>query len=80
MKIIKDKEDIINYFKEGIKDKTNFKIGVEYERFLYNDHNIRVKFSEIQKLFDYLKKFSWIEVKEDNEVIALKRDNQTIPF
>ena len=78
MKIIKDKEDIINYFKEGIKDKTNFKIGVEYERFLYNEHNIRVKFSEIQKLFDYLKKFSWIEVKEDNEVIALKRDNQTI--
>ena len=32
--MIKTKEQIIEYFKSGIKDKKNFKIGIEHEKFL----------------------------------------------
>ena len=30
------KEHIIKYFESGIKDKKNFKIGIEHEKFLFN--------------------------------------------
>ena len=78
MQIIKSKEEIIDYFKNGSKDKTKLKIGVEHERFLYNNKNSRLQFTEIKKLFEYLKRYSWQEIKEDNQVVALKRNNQTI--
>ena len=31
--MIDTKEQIIKYFKSGIKDKKNFKIGIEHEKF-----------------------------------------------
>ena len=30
------KEKIIEYFKSGIKNTKNFKVGVEHEKFLFN--------------------------------------------
>ena len=30
------KKEIIDYFKSGIKNTINFKIGVEHEKFLFN--------------------------------------------
>ena len=33
------KEEIIDYFKSGIKNTRNFKIGVEHEKFLFNKNN-----------------------------------------
>ena len=30
------KEQIIKYFKSGIKEKKNFKIGIEHEKFLFS--------------------------------------------
>ena len=77
MYVIKTKEEIINYFKDGYKNNKNLKIGVEHERFLYNKNNYRLQFTDIKKLFEYLKKYSWYEIKEDNQVIALKRKYQT---
>ena len=32
--MITSKEHIIEYFNSGIKDKKNFKIGIEHEKFL----------------------------------------------
>ena len=32
------KDNIIDYFKSGIKDSKNFKIGIEHEKFLFNNN------------------------------------------
>ena len=37
--MIISKEHIIQYFKSGIKDKKNFKIGIEHEKFLFDSKN-----------------------------------------
>ena len=34
--MIKSKEEIIKYFKSGIKEIKDFKIGIEHEKFLFN--------------------------------------------
>ena len=78
MHVIKTKDEIINYFKDGSKNNKNLKIGVEHERFLYDKNNYRLQFTDIRKLFEYFKKYSWHEIKEDNQVVALKRNDQTI--
>ena len=78
MHVIETKDEIINYFKDGSKNNKNLKIGVEHERFLYDKNNYRLQFTDIRKLFEYLKKYSWHEIKEDNQVVALKRNDQTI--
>ena len=45
--MINTKEKIIKYFKTGIKNKKNFKIGIEQEKFLFNNNN--------NKRIDYIK-------------------------
>ena len=35
------KNDLIEYFFKGIKDKNNLKIGVEHEKFVLNKKNFR---------------------------------------
>ena len=43
--MINTKNKIIDYFKSGIKNKKEFKIGVEHEKFLFNNlNNKRVDF------------------------------------
>jgi glutamate--cysteine ligase len=37
--MITSKEQIIEYFKSGIKETKNFKIGIEHEKFLFNNKN-----------------------------------------
>ena len=37
--MINTKDSIIDYFKSGIKKTKNFKIGVEHEKFLFNNQN-----------------------------------------
>ena len=37
--MINTKTKIIQYFETGIKDKKNFKIGIEHEKFLFNNQN-----------------------------------------
>jgi len=37
--MITTKEQIIKYFESGIKDKKNFKIGIEHEKFLFDYNN-----------------------------------------
>ena len=35
--MINSKKQIIDYFKSGIKASKNFKIGIEHEKFLFNN-------------------------------------------
>ena len=47
--MITSKEHIIRYFNSGIKDKKNFKIGIEHEKFLFDSkNNKRIDYSKIK--------------------------------
>jgi len=79
MGFINSKQDLINYFQEGCKKEDQLSIGVEHEKFLFDGHsNQRVNFETITKVFNFLEKFGWKPIKEKNNVIALKREDQSI--
>ena len=79
MDFINSKQDLINYFQEGCKKEDQLSIGVEHEKFLFDGHsNQRVNFETITKVFNFLEKFGWKPIKEKNNVIALKREDQSI--
>ena len=47
--MINTKEQIIQYFKSGIKETKDFKIGIEHEKFLFNNQdNRRINYSKIK--------------------------------
>ena len=63
--MINSKEQIIEYFKSGIKKSENFKIGIEHEKFLFNnDNNKRVNYSKIKEMFKALLEFGWNPILE----------------
>ena len=64
--MISSKEQIIKYFEQGIKYEEDFKIGVEHEKFLFqNKDNKRVNYSKIKEMFLNLIEFGWNPVLED---------------
>ncbi|MDB9936731.1 glutamate-cysteine ligase family protein [Candidatus Pelagibacter sp.] len=77
--MITHKEHIINYFKSGIRDTKNFKIGIEHEKFLFNqDKNKRVDYSTILKMFQGLYEFGWKPILENKNIIGLKKNGKSI--
>ena len=56
--MIISKEHIIEYFNSGIKKTKDFKIGIEHEKFLFNNQdNSRVNYSKIKQMFEALLEF-----------------------
>ena len=77
--MITSKEQIVNYFKSGIKKRKNFKIGIEHEKFLFdNKSNKRISYSEIKQMFSALLEFGWNPIYEKGNVIALNKDGKNI--
>ena len=77
--MINTKESIINYFKSGIKNKKNFKIGVEHEKFLFNNqNNKRVNYSKIKEMFSALMEFGWNPILEKGNIIGLNKGGKNI--
>ena len=76
--MITTKENIIQYFQRGIKNKNNLKIGVEHEKFIFNKLRKRVNYQTINKIFDLFKNFGWHPIFEGNDIIALKKNDQQI--
>ena len=77
--MINSKEKIIEYFKSGIKDKKNFKIGIEHEKFLFNNqNNKRVDYSKIKEMFSALLEFGWNPVSEKSNIIGLNKAGKNI--
>ena len=63
--MIDSKENIINFFKSGIKEPKNFKIGIEHEKFLFNNlDNKRIDYPKIKEMFTALLEFGWNPVFE----------------
>ena len=75
---INSKDQIINYFLSGAKK--NVFIGVENEKFLFQEkNNVRATYSDIKKIFEiFKKKFEWKEVKENENIVGLKIDGKSI--
>ena len=77
--MINTKEKIIEYFSSGIKDKKNFKIGIEHEKFLFNNkNNKRIDYSKINEMFTALVEFGWNPILEKNNIIALNKGGKNI--
>ena len=77
--MIINKEYIINYFNSGIKDTKNFKIGIEHEKFLFDQNkNKRVDYKTILKMFNALREFGWKPITEKQNIIGLQKDGKNI--
>ena len=77
--MINNQEHIIEYFKSGIKDTKNFKIGIEHEKFLFNQKtNKRVDYPTIQKMFSALSEFGWKPIMEKQNIIGLQKKGKSI--
>lgn len=75
------KENLINYFKHGEKNLSDFKIGTEHEKFLFDIKTKKsVDFSEkgIVGIFNILKENQWTEIKEKENIIGLRKGNLSI--
>ena len=77
--MIKTKNQIIEYFESGIKDSKDFKIGIEHEKFLFdNKNNKRVDYPKIKEMFEALIEFGWNPVFEKGNIIALNKGGKNI--
>ena len=75
---IKSKQNIIDYFNDGIKK--NLFIGVENEKFLFEKgSNKRANYNKVRQVLEKLKnKFKWEEIKEYENLVGLKFDGKSI--
>ena len=74
-----DKSELIKYFQSGCKEDRNLNIGVEHEKFLFeNKSNKRINFETVSKIFNFLEQFGWKPHKENNNVIALYKGKKNI--
>ena len=77
--MISSKEQIITYFKSGIKVAEKFKIGVEHEKFLFNKNdNKRINYSRIKEMFNALMEFGWNPILEKKNIIGLNKKGKNI--
>ena len=77
--MINTKNQIIKYFESGIKDPRDFKIGIEHEKFLFdNKNNRRVDYPKIKEMFEALIEFGWNPVFEKGNIIALNKGGKNI--
>ena len=77
--MINSKEQIIEHFNSGIKESKNFKIGIEHEKFLFNNNdNNRIDYSKIKEMFAALLEFGWNPVFEKENIIGLNKGGKNI--
>ena len=77
--MINSKEQIIEYFKSGIKKTQDFKIGIEHEKFLFNNHdNKRIDYSKVKEMFSALLEFGWNPILEKENIIGLIKGGKNI--
>ena len=66
MNQINSKQDLINFFKKGCKKESHIGIGVEHEKFIFENHsNKRINFEAVSKIFSFLEQFGWKPTSRD---------------
>ena len=67
MKHIENKKDLVNYFFKGSKKKSNWRIGTEHEKFLFDINNKNpIPYDgdvSILKIFSEIIKNNWVPIK-----------------
>ncbi len=77
--MINSKEQVIEYFKSGIKQTKDFKIGIEHEKFLFDkSSNKRIDYLKIKKMFEALLEFGWNPILEKENIIGLNKGGKNI--
>ena len=77
--MINSKKQIIEYFNSGIKETKNFKIGIEHEKFLFNNQdNKRIDYLRIKEMFAALLEFGWNPIYERGNIIGLNKGGKNI--
>ena len=77
--MIHSKEQIIDYFKSGVKEVKDFKIGIEHEKFLFNNkNNKRIDYLKIKEMFTALLEFGWNPIFEKENIIGLNKNGKNI--
>ncbi|MDC3180034.1 glutamate-cysteine ligase family protein [Candidatus Pelagibacter sp.] len=77
--MIFSKENIIEYFKSGIKDEKDFKIGIEHEKFLFDrTNNKRIDYPKVKEMFSALNEFGWSPIIEKGNIIGLTKEGKNI--
>ncbi|WP_435089661.1 glutamate--cysteine ligase [Candidatus Pelagibacter bacterium nBUS_30] len=77
--MINSKKQIIEYFKSGIKKTKDFRIGIEHEKFLFNNKdNKRVNYSKIKEMFAALLEFGWNPILEKENIVGLNKGGKNI--
>jgi glutamate--cysteine ligase len=77
--MINSKEQIIKYFESGTKETKDFRIGIEHEKFLFNNEdNKRVDYSKIKEMFSSLLEFGWNPILEKENIIGLNKGGKNI--
>ena len=85
-KAIESKEQLVEWFKLGNKNKKDWKVGTEHEKFAYNFSEKKNIFTPahyeslngIESFLNEISKFGWKKVIEEGKVIGLKKDKQSI--
>ena len=73
------KDEIIKYFKSGFKEIKDFRIGIEHEKFLFdNRSNKRIDYLKTKEMFSALIEFGWNPIIEQNNIIGLNKGGKNI--
>ena len=77
--MISKKKQIVEYFESGIKEIKNFKIGIEHEKFLFdNKSDKRIDYHKVKKMFAALSEFGWQPLFEGGNIIGLNKSDKNI--
>ena len=77
--MITNKERIVSYFNSGIRDTKDFKIGIEHEKFLFDQNkNKRADYKTILKMFNALCEFGWKPIMEMGNIVGLQKEGKNI--
>ena len=77
--MINSKEKIIKHFDSGVKETKDFKIGIEHEKFLFdNNSNKRINYAKVKEMFKALLEFGWNPILEKENIIGLNKEGKNI--
>ncbi|CAK9276172.1 unnamed protein product [Sphagnum jensenii] len=74
------KQDLVAYLASGCKPKEKWRIGTEHEKFGFQLDTLKpITYEQIAQLLDGMaERFDWERVLEDNKIIGLKFDGQSV--
>ena len=74
------KENLIEKLSSGCKNKDDWRIGTEHEKFGFKKKDLSpINFNDIQNIFLNLSsRFNWIKIEENGNIIGLKKNKSSI--